>query len=201
MRMCSRRVMEEFSVDYPQDYPEPETVARLLRKKYKVREIPVVMRERSAGTSSINPAKSVYSVRIKVSLAILVERLEKDITVKTRIILIVIFLIGLFLAVNSVRKKKMQLKYALPWILCSIVLMIFAGCARTASGTCRPDGNLQSGESDLFPGLHLLPVYCLCSIHHHLQNIRPTPAAGAVGGADGETVYGGGARRIGCAYG
>ena len=74
MRMCSRRVMEEFSMDYPQDYPEPETVARLLRKKYKVREIPVVMRERSAGTSSINPAKSVYYM-IKVSLAILVERL------------------------------------------------------------------------------------------------------------------------------
>ena len=74
MRMCSRRVMEEFSVAYPQDYPEPETVARLLRKKYKVREIPVVMRERSAGTSSINPAKSVYYM-IKVSLAILVERL------------------------------------------------------------------------------------------------------------------------------
>lgn len=74
MRMCSRRVMEEFSMDYPQDYPEPETVARLLREKYKVREIPVVMRERSAGTSSINPAKSVYYM-IKVSLAILVERL------------------------------------------------------------------------------------------------------------------------------
>lgn len=74
MRMCSRRVMEEFSMDYPQDYPEPETVARLLRKKYKVQEIPVVMRERSAGTSSINPAKSVYYM-IKVSLAILVERL------------------------------------------------------------------------------------------------------------------------------
>lgn len=74
MRMCSRRVMEEFSMDYPQDYPEPETVARLLRQKYKVREIPVVMRERSAGTSSINPAKSVYYM-IKVSLAILVERL------------------------------------------------------------------------------------------------------------------------------
>ena len=74
MRMCSRRVMEEFSADYPQDYPEPETVARLLRKKYKVQEIPVVMRERSAGTSSINPAKSVYYM-IKVSLAILVERL------------------------------------------------------------------------------------------------------------------------------
>ena len=74
MRMCSRRVMEEFSMDYPQDYPEPETVARLLRKKYKVQEIPVVLRERSAGTSSINPAKSVYYM-IKVSLAILVERL------------------------------------------------------------------------------------------------------------------------------
>lgn len=47
-------------------------------------------------------------------------------TVKAQIILIVIFLIGLFLSINSVRKKKMQLKYALPWILCSIVLTIFA---------------------------------------------------------------------------
>ena len=74
MRLCNRRVMEQFSVDYPQDYPEPETVARLLRQKYKVKEVPVIMRERSSGTSSINPAKSVYYM-IKVSLAIIVERL------------------------------------------------------------------------------------------------------------------------------
>ena len=75
MRLCNRRVLEQFSTDYPQDYPEPETVARLLRRGYRVEEVPVVMRERQAGTSSINPAKSVYYM-IKVSAAILIERLR-----------------------------------------------------------------------------------------------------------------------------
>lgn len=74
MRLCSRRVLEHFAVDYPQDYPEPETVAWLLRHGYRVEETPVIMRERKAGTSSINPGKSVYYM-IKVSAAILVGRL------------------------------------------------------------------------------------------------------------------------------
>lgn len=75
MRMCGRTVIEQFAREYPQDYPEPETVARLLRQKYRVEEIPVIMRERQAGTSSINPAKSVYYM-IKVSMAILIERVR-----------------------------------------------------------------------------------------------------------------------------
>ena len=76
MRMCNRRVMELFIKDYPKDYPEPETVARLLRHKYKVKEVPVVMRKRQAGVSSISSAgKSIYYM-CKVSLAILIERLR-----------------------------------------------------------------------------------------------------------------------------
>lgn len=75
MRLCNRRVLKQFSEDYPQDYPEPETVAWLLRRGYRVQEVPVVMRERQAGESSINPAKSIYYM-IKVSTAILIERLR-----------------------------------------------------------------------------------------------------------------------------
>lgn len=76
MRMCNRKVMELFIKDYPKDYPEPETVSRLLRHKYKVKEVPVVMRERQAGVSSISSlGKSVYYM-CKVSLAILIERLR-----------------------------------------------------------------------------------------------------------------------------
>lgn len=76
MRMCNRRVMELFIKDYPKDYPEPETVARLLRHKYKVKEVPVIMRERQAGVSSISSLrKSVYYM-CKVSLAIIIERLR-----------------------------------------------------------------------------------------------------------------------------
>lgn len=75
MRMCTRDVFEEFSMEYPQDYPEPETIACLLHRKRKVSEIPVVMRERKAGVSSINPMKSIYYM-IKVSMAILIERMR-----------------------------------------------------------------------------------------------------------------------------
>ena len=70
MRMCNRKVQ-----DYPRDYPEPEVVCRLLRKKCRVVEVPVVMKERSGGVSSISWTRSVYYM-VKVTLAILIERLR-----------------------------------------------------------------------------------------------------------------------------
>ena len=76
MRMCNRRGMELFIKDDPKDYPEPETVARLLRHKCKVKEIPVIMRERQAGVSSIASLRKSAYYMCKVSLAILIERLR-----------------------------------------------------------------------------------------------------------------------------
>lgn len=73
MRMCNRKVIGLFEKSYPRDYPEPETVCRLLRKKCKVVEVPVIMRERRAGESSISKKAAVYYM-IKVSLAIFIER-------------------------------------------------------------------------------------------------------------------------------
>ncbi|MDD2957070.1 MAG: glycosyltransferase family 2 protein [Lachnospiraceae bacterium] len=75
MRMCNRKVMALFIKDYPRDYPEPETVARLLRHKYRVKEIPVEMKAREAGVSSISPWIAVYYM-VKVTLAIFIERLR-----------------------------------------------------------------------------------------------------------------------------
>ena len=75
MRMSNRRTIELFVKDYPRDYPEPETVCRLLRKHYKVLEVPVMMRERENGVSSISMKKSVYYM-VKVTLAILIERMR-----------------------------------------------------------------------------------------------------------------------------
>ena len=69
-------VMELFIKDYPKDYPEPESVVAILRKKKKVTELPVIMREREEGTSSIAGPKSAYYM-IKVTLAILIERIRK----------------------------------------------------------------------------------------------------------------------------
>ncbi len=76
MRMCNRRAMALFVKDYPRDYPEPETVCRLLRHKLKVKEVPVVMRERVGGKSSLSSAKTSIYYMFKVTLAILIERLR-----------------------------------------------------------------------------------------------------------------------------
>lgn len=76
LRMVNREVIEFFAEEYPKDYPEPESVVAILRRKKRVLEIPVIMRERSGGVSSISMKKSVYYM-IKVSLAILIERIRK----------------------------------------------------------------------------------------------------------------------------
>ena len=76
MRMMNRDVMKIYSEDYPVDYPEPESVVTILRMGKKVSEIPVIMRERQGGVSSISPRKAVYYM-IKVTLAILMECLRK----------------------------------------------------------------------------------------------------------------------------
>lgn len=77
MRMVNRSVMKLYSDDYPKDYPEPESVVAILNCGKKVEELPVVMRERMEGKSSISAHRSVYYM-IKVSLAILVEQLRKS---------------------------------------------------------------------------------------------------------------------------
>ena len=76
MGMASRRLIRMFADTYPKDYPEPERVVVALQAGMKVREYPVVMRERKGGESSISPLRSVYYM-IKVTLAILVERLRR----------------------------------------------------------------------------------------------------------------------------
>ncbi len=75
LRMIGRNVIEEFADKYPRDYPEPESVVAILKHRRKVVEIPVKMRERQGGTSSIHMWKSVYYM-IKVTIAILIERVR-----------------------------------------------------------------------------------------------------------------------------
>ncbi len=53
LRMVNREIIEFFAEEYPKDYPEPESVVAILRRKKKVLELPVIMRERSGGVSSI----------------------------------------------------------------------------------------------------------------------------------------------------
>lgn len=71
-RLVNKDVITLFANDYPRDYPEPESIVALLKRKKKVIEVPVQMKERQGGVSSIKLWNSVYYM-IKVSIAILVE--------------------------------------------------------------------------------------------------------------------------------
>ena len=68
-RASSRRAIELFSRSYPIDYPEPESIAYAVRCGCRVSEVPVLMKERQGGVSSIGSLSSIYYM-IKVTLAI-----------------------------------------------------------------------------------------------------------------------------------
>lgn len=71
MRMADREVIGLFAGDYPKDYPEPESVVTILKMGRRVREIPVQMRAREGGVSSISSMKAVYYM-VKVSIAVFI---------------------------------------------------------------------------------------------------------------------------------
>ena len=75
-RMANREVIKMFASQYPKDYPEPESIVTLLKAGKKVVEVPVQMKARQGGESSIKMANSVYYM-IKVSLSILIESTKK----------------------------------------------------------------------------------------------------------------------------
>ncbi len=70
-RACNKEVINIFANDYPIEYPEPISTVDLLKQNYSVEEVPVLMKERVAGKSSITPFKSAYYM-INVILAIII---------------------------------------------------------------------------------------------------------------------------------
>jgi glycosyltransferase involved in cell wall biosynthesis len=69
-RVAGRKAIELFAEHYPSDYPEPEAIAVATRNGLSLQEVPVVMREREHGHSSIGAGGTVYYL-LKVSLALL----------------------------------------------------------------------------------------------------------------------------------
>jgi len=70
-RMIDRLGIELFARDYPQDYPEVEAILLMHAHRLHSREMPVRMRPRTSGASSISSAQPIYYM-VKVLLAILV---------------------------------------------------------------------------------------------------------------------------------
>jgi len=82
-RAVNRMFIEIYSKDYPMDYPEPEAIVSAIMHLGRVKEIPVQMRAREGGTSSITLKKSLYYM-VKVTLAILLCRISYGIRRKKR---------------------------------------------------------------------------------------------------------------------
>ncbi|HEX9350209.1 MAG TPA: glycosyltransferase family 2 protein [Gaiellaceae bacterium] len=70
-RAMNRRGIRLFASDYPHDYPEVEATVLVFRHRLRMVEVPVAMRQRETGRSSITVFRSLYYMG-KVSLALFV---------------------------------------------------------------------------------------------------------------------------------
>jgi glycosyltransferase involved in cell wall biosynthesis len=70
-RAVNRRGIVVFAADYPHDYPEVEATVLMFKHRLRLTEVPVRMRIRTTGASSITFRWSVYYM-IKVTLALFV---------------------------------------------------------------------------------------------------------------------------------
>lgn len=80
-RAVNRDVIAHFADSYPQDYPEPDAILATSLVGFRVQEVPVQMRERIGGQSSISSFKSVYYM-VKVSISLVVCRLTNKMRCK-----------------------------------------------------------------------------------------------------------------------
>jgi glycosyltransferase involved in cell wall biosynthesis len=69
-RLYGPRALALFDETYPYDFPEPESLAIARASGLSVAEVPVTMRERQGGTSSIAGFSTVYYM-LKVTIAVL----------------------------------------------------------------------------------------------------------------------------------
>lgn len=75
-RAFSKRSIKFFSIIYPQDYPEPESLILAFKGKLKIKEVPIRINIREKGCSSINIFRGIYYM-VKVILAIIIDIFEK----------------------------------------------------------------------------------------------------------------------------
>jgi glycosyltransferase involved in cell wall biosynthesis len=75
-RAANQKVIRAYAHWYPEDYPEPEVALLLHRSKFKVVEIPVRMRRRMYGKSSISLARGLFYV-LKVSACLFLDMVRQ----------------------------------------------------------------------------------------------------------------------------
>lgn len=72
----NRKGIALFAGDYPSDYPEVEATVLVFKHRLRLVEVPVTMRERETGQSSITFVRSIYYFA-KVTLALLIAMVRR----------------------------------------------------------------------------------------------------------------------------
>lgn len=75
-RAVNKKIIKQFSSDYPTEYPEPVSTTTLLKQGYSLEEVPVEMNEREGGISSIRAWKNAYYM-INVVLSIFIVSIRR----------------------------------------------------------------------------------------------------------------------------
>ena len=75
----NRRAIGLYAADLPHDYPEVEGLVMAIRHRVRLTEVPVTMREREHGRSSISALGSVYYM-VKILLALFVGLFRRTVT-------------------------------------------------------------------------------------------------------------------------
>ena len=135
-RAMNRRGIRLFATDYPHDYPEVEATVLVYRHGLKLVEVPVEMRQRETGRSSITAFRS--ALLHGQGLAGPVRRppaaaprpvIEGRLTFVAAVAVVVV----LAVIIELIRRHRLQERYALLWIVTGGVMLFFAlwrECAR-----------------------------------------------------------------------
>jgi glycosyltransferase involved in cell wall biosynthesis len=75
---CNRRAIAVYAADLPHDYPEVEGMVMAIKHRIRLVEVPVTMREREHGRSSIGALASIYYM-VKILLALFVDLFRREV--------------------------------------------------------------------------------------------------------------------------
>ena len=74
-RAVNKKLIKQFSINYPVEYPEPVSTTNVVKSGFRVSEVAVSMNKRENGKSSIHTWKNIYYM-INVILSILFVRVR-----------------------------------------------------------------------------------------------------------------------------
>lgn len=78
-RAVNKKLIKLFSEDYPVEYPEPVSSTKILKKGYRIKEVPVSMNERIGGVSSLGKLwkQAYYMFNVILSIILISQGSDK----------------------------------------------------------------------------------------------------------------------------